>query len=311
MTARTVVVIPAFNEAENLPEVIAELVGVLNDLPELSAVIVVNDGSTDETRAVLESLQEVYPTLLAVNHPGRSGKALALRSGFTAALDRGAERIVMMDADGQDVPAEIPRLLDALDQGADLATGARTARKDRPIKRWTSVLYNSVTARVSGVDGRDLNSGLKAMSAEVAAMLLSTLYGELHRYISVVAHWRGYRLVDVPVVHRPRLHGASKYGPARFWRGLLDLVTIRFLVAYRHRPSHLVSTLGVLALLAGGVILTVLTIEWFLGTSIGDRPLLLAGVLLVLTGLQLVLFGLIAELIVAVGERIVHDRRRD
>lgn len=311
MTARTVVVIPAFNEAENLPEVLAELVGVLNDLPEPSAVIVVNDGSTDATRAVLESLHEVYPTLLAVNHPGRSGKALALRSGFTAALDRGAERIVMMDADGQDVPAEIPRLLDALDQGADLATGARTARKDRPIKRWTSVLYNSVTARVSGVDGRDLNSGLKAMSAEVAAMLLSTLYGELHRYISVVAHWRGYRLVDVPVVHRPRLHGTSKYGPARFWRGLLDLVTIRFLVAYRHRPSHLVSTLGVLALLAGGVILTVLTIEWFLGASIGDRPLLLAGVLLVLTGLQLVLFGLIAELIVAVGERIVHERRRD
>lgn len=311
MTARTVVVIPAFNEAENLPEVLAELFGVLNDLPEPSAVIVVNDGSTDATRAVLESLHEVYPTLLAVNHPGRSGKALALRSGFTAALDRGAERIVMMDADGQDVPAEIPRLLDALDQGADLATGARTARKDRPIKRWTSVLYNSVTARVSGVDGRDLNSGLKAMSAEVAAMLLSTLYGELHRYISVVAHWRGYRLVDVPVVHRPRLHGTSKYGPARFWRGLLDLVTIRFLVAYRHRPSHLVSTLGVLALLAGGVILTVLTIEWFLGASIGDRPLLLAGVLLVLTGLQLVLFGLIAELIVAVGERIVHERRRD
>lgn len=311
MSARTVVVLPAHNEASNLPEVLDELFAVLDGLPESTAVVVVNDGSTDGTRTVLEQVSRRHPTLTAVNLPGRSGKALALREGFSAALGLGAERIVMMDADGQDVPAEIPRLLAALEDGADLATGARTARKDRPIKRWTSTLYNSVTARVSGVPGRDLNSGLKAMTADVATMLLPTLYGELHRYVSVVTHWRGYRLVDVAVQHRPRLHGVSKYGPTRFWRGLLDLVTIRFLVAYRYRPSHLVGTIGVLALLAGAVILAALSVEWMLGAPIGDRPLLLAGVLLVLTGLQLVLFGLIAELIVAVGERVLHERRPD
>ncbi len=311
MTAMTVVVLPAYNEAANLADVIRELDDVLSALSESTAIVVVDDGSTDETAVVLRALQSEHPRLSTVSLPGRSGKALALRAGFAVALDRGATRLVMMDADGQDVPAEIPRLLDAIDAGADLATGARAARRDRRIKRWTSVLYNSVTARVSGVPGRDLNSGLKAMTAAVATALLPSLYGELHRYISVVAPWQGYRLVDVVVEHRARLRGDSKYGPTRFWRGLLDLITIRFLVAYRYRPSHLVSTVGVLALVAGTAILATLTVEWLLGASIGDRPLLLAGVLLTLTGLQLVLFGLIAELIVAVGERVIHERRRD
>lgn len=305
------VVLPAYNEGDNLGAVVPELAAVLAGLAGPSRIIVVDDGSSDSTRSVLAGLADSQPTLIALHLPGRSGKALALRAGFAAALDAGAERIVMMDADGQDDPEGIPLLLAALDEGADLATGARNKRRrDRAIKRWTSVLYNAVTARVSGVRGRDMNSGLKAMTADVATDLLPALYGELHRYVSVVAHWRGYRLVDVLVNHRPRLHGSSKYGPQRFWRGLMDLVTIRFLVAYRHRPSHLVSTIGLLALLAGGVILAVLVVEWLLGMPIGDRPLLLAGVLLVVSGLQLVLFGLVAELIVAVGERVMHDRRR-
>ncbi len=307
----TAVVMPAYNEGVNLGEVVPELAVVLAGLEGPSLIFVVNDGSTDDTRSVLTALAATQPTLQAVHVPGRSGKALALRAGFTSALDAGAARIVMMDADGQDHPSEIPRLLAALDEGADLATGARNKRRqDRFIKRWSSVVYNSVTARVSGVRSRDMNSGLKAMTANVATDLLPSLYGDLHRYVSVVAHWRGYRLVDVPVIHRPRLHGTSKYGPRRYWRGLMDLVTIRFLVAYQHRPSHLVSTVGLLALLGGSVILSVLVVEWLLGNPIGDRPLLLAGVLLVVSGLQLVLFGLVAELIVAVGERIMHDRQR-
>lgn len=307
---RTVVVLPAFNEGTNLGAVIPELADVLAGLDGTSHIIVVDDGSSDDTPAVLALLATTQAGLSTIRQPGRSGKALALRAGFAAALDAGADRIVMMDADGQDDPREIPRLLAALDAGADLATGARNkARKDRAVKRWTSLVYNATTARVSGVRSRDMNSGLKAMTAQVAVDLIPTLYGELHRYVSVVAHWRGYQLADVPVNHRPRLHGISKYGPQRFWRGLMDLVTIRFLVAYQHRPSHLVSTIGVLALLSGCVILGVLVVEWLFGNTIGDRPLLLAGVLLVVSGLQLVLFGLIAELIVSVGERIMHERR--
>ena len=147
-----------------------------------------------------------------------------------------------MDADGQDDPDELPRLLAALDGGLDLVTGRRAVRNDRFIKRNTSKLYNGVTAKVTGVPGKDFNSGLKAMRRELADSL--EMYGELHRYIPVLAVWNGFRVGEVDVEHHERLHGTSKFGRARFWRGFLDLVTVKFLTTYTARPFHLFGGIG-------------------------------------------------------------------
>jgi dolichol-phosphate mannosyltransferase len=237
-----------------------------------------------------------------LRHRRNLGKATALDDGFTLALEFGADVVIMMDADGQDDPAELERLIDALD-GADLVTGARGRRQDRFIKRNTSKLYNWTTGRLSGAPGRDFNSGYKAMRAEVARDAVPMLYGEMHRYLTVIAHLSGYRVTEVPVQHHARMNGTSKYGPARFWRGMSDLITVRFLMSYENRPSHLFGGIGAVLLLVGAVVLTYLTCVKLTGGAIGGRPLLLAGVLMTVVGLQLVLFGLLAEL-------VVHARNR-
>jgi len=209
-----------------------------------------------------------------------------------------------MDADGQDDPSELPRLLAELLAGSDLVTGARIERQDRFTKKQTSRLYNRVTGSISGAPGRDFNSGYKVFTAEVARDITPMLYGELHRYITVMAHWLGYRVAEVPVAHHPRLNGKTKYGVARFWRGFIDLITVRFLMSYEHRPSHLFGGIGLSTLVVGLGTLVYLTGLRLMGETVGGRPLLMAGVLLVVTGLQLLLFGLLAEL-------IVYTRHRD
>jgi dolichol-phosphate mannosyltransferase len=183
-------------------------------------------------------------------------------------------------------------------------TGARAERQDRFVKRTTSRLYNRTTRMLSGVPGTDFNSGFKVMRGDVARDLVPMLYGDMHRYITVLAHWLGYRTGEVVVEHHPRLHGVSKYGISRFWRGMMDLITVRFLMSYEHRPSHLFGGFGLLTFLVGALILGYLLVLRVLGEAIGDRPALIAGVLLVVVGLQLVLFGLLAEL-------TVFGRQRD
>ena len=293
------VVIPAWNEAENLVELIPRVVDAVTGADAAGRVLVVDDGSTDDTRKVMADLGATFPGVEAVHQNRNAGKAAALDVGFTHAVDGGATRIVMMDADGQDDPAELPRLLAGLDDGADLVTGARNhGRNDRFVKRNTSKIYNRVTGMLSGTPGRDFNSGYKAMRAEVARDAAPMLYGELHRYLTVIAYWLGYKVAEVPVQHHARMHGKSKYGLARFWRGFVDLVTVRFLMSYEHRPSHLFSGFGVSSFLLGSVGLAYLLVLKIAGETIGGRPLLIASVLHVVIGLQLVLFGLLAELLV-------------
>lgn len=301
------VVLPAFNEADNLRELIPRLADTLDGIGRPHRIIVVDDGSTDDTASRLAELAREHP-LDVVAIARNRGKSSALREGFNHALDAGADVVVMMDADGQDDPAGLPGLLDALDGGQDLITGARVDRQDRYVKRVTSRLYNRVTAMLTGVPGRDLNAGFKAMRAPVAREVSSMLYGELHRYITVIAHWLGYRVGEVPVVHRQRLHGRSKYGLNRFWRGFLDLLTVRFLMSYEQRPSHLFGGIGVVSLLVGTCMLGYLLVERIQGETVGGRPLLMAGVLLVVVGLQLLLFGLLAELVVYTRQSRSRDR---
>jgi glycosyltransferase involved in cell wall biosynthesis len=299
MSANLWVVVPALNEAENLVVVVPGIVSELATLTENGHVLVVDDGSTDKTREVVADLgdrhREVELLSLGRNH----GKATALRHGFERAWEGGAEIVVMMDADGQDDPTELPLLLARLEDGADLVTGARNhGRNDRFVKRTTSRLYNGATGLLSGVPGKDFNSGFKVMRAEVARQASPMMYGELHRYLTVIAHWLGFRVAEVPVQHHERLHGKTKYGLSRFWRGFVDLLTVRFLMSYESRPSHLFSGIGLGSFGVGSVALGYLFLQKVSGAAIGGRPLLIAGVVLVLGGLQLVLFGLLAELVV-------------
>lgn len=304
------VVVPALDEAENLRVLVPRIVGEVTTFDPAGRVLVVDDGSTDDTAKVVGELMMDLPCVELEQLRHNLGKAAALQRGFRRALDGGAHVVVMMDADGQDDPMELERLLHALDAGADLVTGARLERRDRFVKRTTSRLYNRTTAVISGAPGRDFNSGYKAMRASVAEDVSPMLYGEMHRYLTVVAHGLGYRVAEVPVEHHPRMSGRSKYGLARFWRGFADLLTIRFLLSYEHRPSHLFGGVGFLSLLAGLVVLAHLTLVKLGGEPIGDRPLLVAGVLLVMVGLQLALFGLLAELVVHARHRGQHPPRR-
>ena len=291
------VVVPAYNEAENLAELIPRIHARVLELDPEGRVLVVDDGSTDDTKSVMADLAHHHGVSVLSSQRNR-GKAAALKSGFTVALEGGATEIAMMDADGQDDPAELGRLLAQLRLGSDLVTGARHERHDRFVKRHTSRLYNKVTGLLSRAPGRDFNSGFKVMRADVARDVSPMLYGELHRYLTVMSFWLGYRVAEVPVQHHERMHGVSKYGLARFWRGFADLLTVRFLMSYEHRPSHLFGGIGVTSFGAGSLILAYLTALKLTGHTIGDRPLLLAGVLLSLVGLQLILFGLLAELVV-------------
>lgn len=303
------VVVPAFNESESLPLVIPEVSKAAAEIDPAACVLVVDDGSTDGTAKIVTDLAETH-TNVALNRLGANkGKAAALKAGFGAAIEAGATVIAMMDADGQDDPSELPRLVShALGPGAGLVTGARTIRNDRFIKRNTSKLYNWTTSKLSGVPGRDFNSGFKVMRAEVAQDVAPLLYGELHRYLTVMAHWLGYRVDEETVQHHPRIAGVSKYGMARFWRGFLDLLTIRFLMSYEHRPSHLFSGFGFGAMFTGGLMLCYLAlIKVAYGVEISDRPLLPLGVLLVLAGLQLILFGLLAEMVVYSRNRLSSE----
>lgn len=292
------VVLPAYNEAENLAEVLNELDGVLAARFERYDMLVIDDGSSDGTPEVLEQLGAELPMLRAHSLRRNYGKSEALRTAFEM-VD--ADFVALMDADGQDNPAEFDRLMAAIDDGADLVTGRRSIRNDRFIKRNTSKLYNWTTSTVSGVEGRDFNSGFKLMRGEVVQSL--DMYGEMHRYIPPLAEFAGYRSAEVDVDHRERIAGRSKFGRARFWRGFFDLITVKFLTTYDARPFHLIGATGILAGLVGGALLAWMFVIKVAGEPIGDRPALLIGVLLVVVAVQLVSVGLLAELIVSLDRR--------
>jgi glycosyltransferase involved in cell wall biosynthesis len=291
------VLMPALNEAPNLVELVPRTLRVLEATRRAHEVVVIDDGSHDGTAEVMAELGRRHPALRLLRLRRNYGKSTALQAGFDHA--RG-DVVVLMDADGQDQPEEIPKLLRALDEGLDLATGRRAQRNDRFVKRSTSRLYNRVTAAVTGVSGKDFNSGLKAMRRDVMNPLV--LYGELHRYIPVLAEWNGFRVGEVAVQHAPRLHGSTKFGRARFWRGFLDLLTVKFLTTYTGRPFHLFGGIGaVFGLIGSGLLLWMLVIR-LTGGGIGNRPALFGGILFAVVGVQLISLGLLAEL-------IVHFRR--
>ncbi len=297
------VVLPAFNEAENLPAVLGELAEVLHPRFERWEVLVIDDGSSDDTSVVLQDLSKSMPQLRYERLRRNYGKSEALRTAFEI-VD--ADLVALMDADGQDNPAEFDKLIAALDGGYDLVTGRRSVRNDRFVKRNTSKLYNWTTSKVSGVEGRDFNSGFKLMRGDVVHEL--DMYGEMHRYIPPLAEFAGYRSTEVDVDHRERIAGKSKFGRARFWRGFFDLITVKFLTTYNARPFHLIGAAGILSGLAGTALLLWMLGLRISGEAIGSRPALIIGVLLVVVSVQLVSVGLLAELMVNINRRSRHLR---
>jgi glycosyltransferase involved in cell wall biosynthesis len=231
------------------------------------------------------------------------GKATALAAGFSSA---DGDTVVTIDGDLQDDPAEIPRLLLKLEEGFDLVSGWKVKRRDPLRRRFLSRVFNWVTGRVSGLRLHDMNCGLKAYRAEVVRGL--SLYGELHRFIPVLAHYQGFRVAELPVNHRQREHGRSRYGLERYLRGFLDLLTVSFIGRYRHRPLHLFGGLGLILGFLGFAILVYLTIVKLAGHAIGDRPLLTLGVLLVVVGLQFFSLGLISEMLTSQHEEGARGR---
>ncbi len=297
MSPQLSVLLPAYNEAENLGELVPEIGKVLEAAGISHEILVVDDGSTDGTRSVMDGLRS--DTVRSIRLRRNAGKSAALAVGVEQIE---GDYLALMDADGQDDPEELPRLMAHLQEtGLDLVTGRRSVRNDRFVKRTTSKLYNGATAKVTGVPGRDFNSGLKVMTTELARSF--ELYGELHRYIPVLAVWNGYQVDELDVEHHERRHGTSKFGRARFWRGFLDLVTVKFLTTYTARPFHLFGAVGFLIGLVGAVLLGWMAVERILGEEIGTRPALLAGVLLVVVAVQMVSLGLMAELMVNLRRR--------
>jgi glycosyltransferase involved in cell wall biosynthesis len=299
------VVVPVHNEERSVALLYDELDSALAPLGTPWQAVFVDDGSTDGSAAALTRLHAAHDNVTVVRLRRNFGKAAALAAGFVQA---DGDVIVTIDGDLQDDPAEIPRLLVKLEEGFDLVSGWKARRRDPLRRRVLSRVFNAVTGWVSGVHLHDMNCGLKAYRAEVVRGL--RLYGELHRFIPVLAHHRGYRIAELPVNHRPRLDGRSRYGLERYLRGFLDLLTVSFIGRYRHRPLHLFGGLG-LALSVGGTgILVYLTAVKIMGHAIGQRPLLILGVLLVVVGLQVFSLGLITELITSHHEERATDRER-
>ena len=300
------VVVPVHDEERSVALLHDELAAALEPLDTPWEVVFVDDGSTDGTFAALTRLHAAHDEVRVVRLRRNFGKAAALQAGFEEA--RG-DVVVTIDGDLQDDPAEIPRLLAKLDEGFDLVSGWKRRRRDPLRRRLPSRLFNAVTCRVSGLRLHDLNCGLKAYRAEVVRGL--RIYGELHRFVPVLAHYRGFRVAELPVHHRPREHGRSRYGVERYVRGFLDLLTVTFMGRYRHRPLHLFGGVGLLLGLAGAAVLAYLTVLKLTGEAIGHRPLLILGALLVVVGVQLVSLGLVSELVASHHEERSGERARE
>jgi dolichol-phosphate mannosyltransferase len=286
------VVVPLHDEEQSVEPLYEELRASLDPLGRPWEAVFVDDGSTDGSLGALTRLHASAPNVKVVRLRRNFGKAAALAAGFRHA---DGDVVVTIDADLQDDPAEIPRLLAKLDEGFDLVSGWKVQRRDPLSRRIPSRIFNAVVGRVSGLRLHDLNCGLKAYRAEVVRNL--RVYGELHRFLPVLAHDRGYRVAELAVNHRPRGHGKSRYGVERYLRGFLDFLTVWFMGRYRHRPLHLFGGLGVAMGAIGTILLAYLTVLKLSGEPIGHRPLLTLGVLLVVVGLQFFSLGLLSELI--------------
>lgn len=287
-------VIPVMDEEENVVALYAELAEVLDGLAVSAEMIFVDDGSTDGTLRRLESLfvQDVRVKVVALRR--NFGKTAALLAGFNEA---GGQVVVTLDGDLQDDPAELPRFLQTIADGHDVVSGWKKVRHDPWTKRLPSRCFNLVVRRSTGIPLHDFNCGFKAYRREVLDEV--KLYGELHRFIPVLAHQKGYRIAELEVQHRPRRHGRSKFGAGRLFKGLLDFLKVLFLTRYLQQPLRLFGLLGLVLWVLGAAGFTYLLVLKMMGQSIFSNhgPLLFLSGILIVSGIQLFVLGLLGEML--------------
>ena len=282
-------VIPALNEAESLPELATRIDQALSDR-EPYELIFVDDGSTDNSWQVITELASGNPQIHGVRLRKNFGKAMALASGFAAAK---GEVLIMMDADLQDDPLDLPQFLEAIRGGSDVVVGWKVHRKDPLSRRVASKVFNGSVKFFTGVALHDMNCGFKAFRREVIETV--PIYGDLFRFIPVMASAEGFRVTETAVKHHARAYGRSRYGLERIFRGFFDLLSVLFLTRYARKPMHLFGLLGMAIGTVGFALAIYLTILWLNNVGIGSRPLLLASVMMMVMGVQLTSLGFIGE----------------
>lgn len=295
------VVVPVYNEDESLKTLYGELSSV-SGVPALppDEIIFVDDGSSDASWKVIQGLVQSDARVQGIRLRHNFGKAAALAAGFRSAH---GEIVFMLDADLQDDPAEMPRFLETLSKGYDVVSGWKRIRYDPWHKVFPSRMFNAAATWISGCRLHDHNCGFKAFRREVLAELV--IYGELHRFIPILAHARGFRVGEIGVGHRPRRFGKTKYGVSRLIKGFLDLITVQFLTRYGRRPLHFLGVPGFGMMLLGAAGLAYLAILWLDPSNrpIGNRPLLIYSAILMALGAQVIFLGVLAELVTSYNVR--------
>lgn len=299
------IIVPVLDERDSLAQLHAEIVGCCEDHGIEFEIIFVDDGSRDGSWGVIDELSKQDRRVSGIRFRRNFGKAAALTAGMQSA---GGDLLMMLDADLQDDPAEIPRFLEKLGEDHDVVNGWKVRRLDPWHKVYPSKVFNWMVGRLTGLHLHDHNCGFKLFRSDVAAEI--RIYGELHRFIAVLAAARGFRVAELDVHHRPRRFGRSKYGVRRFLRGFLDLLTVTFLTGFGLRPQHVLGAAGLLFFMLGALGLGYLSVVWILTNlagmgfaPIGTRPLLAYSVASLLLGTHAISLGLLAELIVAYAGR--------
>ncbi|MCW3991182.1 MAG: glycosyltransferase family 2 protein [Candidatus Bathyarchaeota archaeon] len=292
------VVVPLLNERESLGELHGRLTAMLERAAARHELIFIDDGSTDDSLDVLRRLREGDRRVKIVSFSRNYGKSAALSEGFRIA---GGDVVVTIDADLQDNPDEVPGLIERLEAGADLVSGWKINRKDPLTKTLPSKLFNFVTSIVSGIKLHDFNCGLKAYRGEVVKRI--SVYGELHRFIPVLAVWEGFKVTEKKVSHSERKFGRSKYGASRFLNGLFDLMTVMFITRRATSPLHFFGRVAAVLFGVGGIITLYFLIQWISGKGLHVRPLMVGGLIMIVLAIQIGSMGLLAELLSSRMER--------
>ncbi len=286
------IVIPLFNEEESLNQLYNEIVDNLKKYKNWE-IIFVDDGSDDNSKNIIENIIKKNNKVKLLCFYKNYGKADALSEGFKQAQ---GNIVITMDADLQDDPSEIHRLINKINEGWDLVSGWKKNRNDPKSKTVPSKFFNFITRFITGLKIHDFNCGLKAYRNNVVKSI--DIYGGLHRYIPVIAYQKGFKVTEIEVNHRARKFGNSKYGGYRYFHGFFDLFTVLFTSKYFNRPLHFFGFIGILLLILGIIINIYLTIGWFNGIWIGNRPIFFLGILLLIVGIQFFSIGLLGELLI-------------
>ena len=294
------VLVPLLNEEGSLSTLSKEIAKVFENISSDYEILFIDDGSTDNSLKIIKDLSRINNKIKYISFRKNYGKSAALNVGFQNVT---GDVVITMDADLQDDPSEIPHLLEELQKGYDLVSGWKKKRHDPFIKKYSSRFFNYVTKVLSGIKIHDFNCGLKAYKKAVVKSI--TIQGELHRYIPVLADWKGFKVSEIVVKHHPRRYGRTKFGISRFFKGFIDLITVIFTTRYIKRPLHFFGLLGAISFIVGFCIDAYLSILWFMGeTHLTNRPILFLGTVLIIVGVQFFSLGLI-------GEMLAHNDKRE